>query len=56
MSDLFTAADQRRRERELEAEVLELRLLLANALSALRPRWDIQARSVRKQIRERIAA
>jgi len=54
--DLFTSADQRKRERELERENLELRLLLANALSALKPRWDVQARAVRKQIRERIAA
>lgn len=66
MDDLFETASDRLREAanveamrarilKLERENMNLRLMLANALSALRPLWNIQARAVRKTIRETIA-
>lgn len=66
MTDLFEHASDRQRERmeiedlrrrlmQAERENMELRIRLANALSAMRPLWNIQARSVRKAIREALA-
>lgn len=66
MSDLFDDVMNRQQSRteveamrarilKLERENLNLRLTLANALSALRPLWNIQARAVRKAIRENLA-
>lgn len=63
--DLFDQVQERQAKRSeieamrsrilsLERENMNMRILLANALSALRPRWDIQARAVRKNIREAI--
>lgn len=67
MTDLFEHAADRQRDRleiedlrrrlmQSERENMELRIRLANALSAMRPLWNIQARSVRKAIREALAA
>ena len=48
MSDLFTSADQRKRERELEREIMELRIALANMIAASRGCWHIQARKAKR--------
>ena len=66
MTDLFEHVADKQRERmevealrarilKLEQANLELRIRLANALSALKPLWNVQARAVRKDIRESLA-
>ena len=66
MDDLFETASDRLREAveveamrarflKLERDNMQLRIMLGNALSALRPLWNIQARAVRKAIRENLA-
>lgn len=66
MTDLFEhTADKHRDLREIEAlrarimklerENHNLRIMLANALSSLRPLWHAQARGTRKAIREVLA-
>ena len=47
MSDLFTAAEQRKRERQLEAHVAELELIIADFMSVTADLWNVQARGVR---------
>jgi hypothetical protein len=47
MSDLFTAAEQRRREKQLEAHVAELELLVADFMGITADLWSIRARGVK---------
>lgn len=54
MTDLFTAADQRKREAELLAHIEHCHVLLANALSAMRGDGGIVKNIIKKQIRETI--
>lgn len=53
-SDLFTAADQRRREKQLEARIMELEIALANMLAASRGVWHVQGRMAKKRAMELI--
>lgn len=46
--DLFTLAEQRRRERELERQVMELKLALANLLAASKGVWHVQGRKAKR--------
>ncbi len=47
MSDLFTAADQRKREKQLEARISELELLVADFMGITADLWSIRARGVK---------
>lgn len=40
---------------KLERDNMNLRIILANALSSMRPMWHAQARGTRKAIREVLA-
>ena len=45
--DLFQSAEQRKRERQLEAHVAELELLVADFMGITADLWSIRARGVK---------
>lgn len=47
MTDLFTAADQRKRERQLETHIEELELLIADFMGLTSDLWSARARGVK---------
>jgi len=51
MTDLFTSADQRKRERELEQLVMHQALLLTKALKALKGGGIIE-NNIKRQIKD----
>lgn len=52
MSDLFTAADQRKRERQLEAHIGELELLIADFMGITADMWNVRARGVKARAKK----
>ncbi len=52
--DLFTTAAERRRERQLEKQIMELRLLLSKALVVMRGQTGIQAALVKRSIKDEL--
>ena len=52
--DLFTTAAERRRERQLEKQIMELRLLLSKALVVMRDQTGIQAALVKRSIKDEL--
>lgn len=53
--DLREIETLRARIMKLERDNMNLRIMLANALSSMRPMWHAQARGTRKAIREVLA-
>lgn len=52
MTDLFTAADRRKRERQLERHIAELELLVADFMGITSDLWSIRARGVKARAKD----
>lgn len=52
MTDLFQSADQRKREKQLEAHIKELELLVADFMGVTAELWNVRARGVKARAKQ----